>query len=301
MTARSGARAPHTVQALDAAESPLNTAARELHVHRFAGSRHGVAGRHVRVWLPKQYAAAQHRRFPVLYLLDGQNVFSPETAFAGVAWHADETAQRLADRKRIEPVILVGIDNSGRHRTDDYTPVPFHGRGGHADDFGRMLTDEIKPFVDAHYRTLPHREHTAIAGASLGGLFALHIAFTRPDVFASVAALSPTVWWGNGELLRRVAALRERAPLRVWIDIGKREAPPLRQHVRGLSELLLAKGWQKSRVTRRATLRHAEVARGRHDEVSWGKRFDRVLKFLFPPDKAAKKRVPARRLAAAAR
>lgn len=261
----------------------MTTLASHLHVHRFARSRHGVAGRHVRVWLPAQYEDDEQRRFPVLYLQDGQNVFTPDTAFAGVAWHAGDTAQRLIDARKVEPLLLVGIDNSGHHRTDDYTPVPFHGRGGHADDFGRMLTEEIKPFVDAHYRTLPDREHTAIAGASLGGLFALHVALARPDVFASVAALSPTVWWGNGTLLRRVAALRERAPLRVWIDIGKREAPPLRLHVRELRDLLLAKGWQKSRVARRATLRHTEVARGRHDEASWGKRFDRVLKFLFPP------------------
>jgi len=251
-------------------------------VHRFVRSRFGVADRHVRVWLPASYDDDHERRYPVLYLQDGQNVFTPDTAFAGVAWNAGATAQRLIDKKRIEPLILVGIDNSGRHRTDDYTPSPFHGRGGHANDFARTLFDEIKPFVDAHYRTRPDRENTGIAGASLGGLFALHVALTRPDVVSRAAALSPTVWWGNGELLRRVAALHERLPVKLWIDIGKREAPPLRQHVKTLQELLVTKGWQKSRITKKATLRHTEVARGRHDEASWGKRFDRVLKFLFP-------------------
>lgn len=261
----------------------MTTLHQDVHVHHVAGSRHGVAGRAVRVWLPSLYHEDPTRRFPVLYLMDGQNVFEPDTAFAGIAWRAGETAQTLIDKKRIEPLILVGIDNSGRHRTDDYTPVPFHGEGGHADDFGRKLTDTIKAFVDRHYRTLPDREHTAIAGASLGGLFALHLALTRTDVFSRVAALSPTVWWGNGAMLRRIAALRTRPPLRIWIDIGKREAPPLRQQVRALQDLLLERGWTKHRVARRATLRHTEVARGRHDEASWGKRFDRVLKFLFPP------------------
>ncbi len=261
----------------------MTTSHAALHVHQFARSRHGVAGRHVRVWLPKHYHDDPERRFPVLYLMDGQNVFEPDTAFAGVSWRAGQTAQKLVDKGRIEAAILVGVDNSGRHRIDDYTPEPFGGAGGHAFDFGRMLTDEIKPFVDAHYRTLGDREHTAIAGASLGGLFALHLALSRPDVFSRAAALSPTVWWGNGAILRRIARLRERPPLRIWIDIGKCEAPLLRQQVRTLHDLLLEKGWQKSRVARRASLRHADVARGRHDEASWGKRFDRVLKFLFPP------------------
>ena len=261
----------------------MTAVATRLHVHHFSGSRHGVAGRHVRVWLPESYDDDDAARFPVLYLQDGQNVFTPETAFLGVAWRAGETAQRLIDRRRIEPLILVGVDNSGAHRTDDYTPIASGGRGGHATDFGRMLTDEIKPWIDAHYRTGREREHTAIAGSSLGGLFALHMALSRPDVFSRAAALSPTVWWGEGEIVRRIAALRERPDVRLWIDIGKREAPPLRKQVKALQQLLADKGWKKSRLTKRATLRHSEIARGRHDEASWGKRFDRVLKFLFPP------------------
>jgi predicted alpha/beta superfamily hydrolase len=261
-----------------------------LQTHHFGHSRLGVAGRTVRVWLPACYGNDHARRYPVLYLQDGQNVFEPHTAFAGVAWNAGETAQKLIDKRRIEPLILVGIDNAGRHRTDEYTPVPWQGRGGLADHFGRMLTDEIKPFVDSHYRTRPDRESTGIAGASLGGLLALHMALSRPDVFGRAAAMSPTVWWGHGALLRHVAALRSHLPVRIWIDAGKREAPPLRQHVRTLHELMLAKGWQKHRNAKKATLRHSEAALGRHDEASWGKRFDRVLKFLFPVPKRARRR-----------
>jgi predicted alpha/beta superfamily hydrolase len=265
-------------------------AAPRLHVHHFVGSRFGVADRAVRVWLPAGYAAAPARRYPVLYVMDGQNVFEPDTAFAGVAWGAGATAQRLIDRRRIEPLLLVGIDNSGAHRAEDYTPVPWRGRGGHADDFGRMLTDEVMPWLDAHYRTRHGPEATGIAGASLGGLFALHLALTRPDVFGRAAALSPTVWWGHGALLRTIAALRARPNLRLWIDVGRGEAAPLRQHVRTAMELLLAKGWQRHRSPRRATLRHVEAARARHDERSWGRRFDRVLQFLFPPEPRSRRR-----------
>ncbi|MBX3462242.1 MAG: alpha/beta hydrolase [Planctomycetes bacterium] len=259
------------------------TTASALHVHAVSGARFGVASRAVRVWLPPGYADDRTRRYPVLYLMDGQNVFDPATAFAGVAWSAGATAARLIAQRRIEPLILVGVDNAGAQRTDDFTPVPWRGRGGGADAFGRLLTEAIKPWIDAHYRTRPERTATGLAGASLGGLFALAVALARPDVFGRVAALSPTLWWADGALLRAIAGLRTRPDVRLWLDVGRREAPALRQHVRAAQELLLAKGWQLHRNAHRATLRHAEVARGRHDEASWGRRFDRVLRFLFPP------------------
>lgn len=256
----------------------------------FPASRFGAAGRTVRVWLPAGYDAAPRQRYPVLYVMDGQNLFAAETAFLGVTWGIGATAQRLIDRRRIEPLLLVGVDNSGAGRTTDYTPVPWLGRGGGAERFAAMLLGEIKPFVDRHYRTRPDRASTGIAGASLGGLFALHAALQHDDTFGRAAALSPTVWWGHGAILRRIAALRERPDVRLWLDVGKREAAPLRQHVRSAKELLLAKGWVTHRSAAKATLRHSEVARGRHDEASWGKRFDRVLRFLFPPAPGATRR-----------
>jgi predicted alpha/beta superfamily hydrolase len=261
-----------------------------LATHHFRHSRFGVAGRAVRVWLPAGYGTEPMRHYPVLYLMDGQNLFEPQTAFGGVCWGVGDTAQKLIDKRRIEPVILVGIDNAGIHRTDDYTPVRWQGRGGAADRFGRMLTDEIKPFVDRHYRTRRDRASTGIGGASLGGLFALHTALSRPDVFGRVAAMSPTLWWGNGAVLREIAALPARPDVRIWLDIGKREARPMRQQVRRAEELLVDKGWVAHRSAKKATLRCREVARATHDERSWGRRFDRVLKFLFPPAKDAPRR-----------
>ncbi|MEO6594046.1 MAG: alpha/beta hydrolase-fold protein [Planctomycetota bacterium] len=244
----------------------------------------------MRIWLPRGYHKEPTRRLPVLYLLDGQNVFGDSTAFAGVGWHTDETAQRLIDRGRIEPLLLVGVDNSGSQRTEDYTPVAWQDRGGHASEFGSLLIDSIKPFVDAHYRTEPGREHTAIAGASLGGLLSLHLGLTHPDVFGGVAALSPTLWWARHFMLHELAALHERVPVRIWLDFGKQEAATGWLATQAFAELLVEKGWREHRNARRADLRYREIARGRHDEASWGRRFARVLTFLFPPPAKVRRR-----------
>jgi len=266
-----------------------------LRLHHFAHSRHGVADRTIRVCLPPDYDRDERRRFPVLYLLDGQNVFEDHLAFGGRSWRAGRSAAQLIERGKIESLILVAIDNSGARRTDDYTPESWRGRGGHADDFGRMIVEEIKTFIDGHYRTRPERAATAITGSSLGGLFALHLALTRADVFGHVAALSPSTWWAEGALLNRMINLSHKLPVRVWIDVGKQESPALRRHVRVAAATLQAKGWQLHREGRKAELRHVEAARSRHDEASWAARFPRVLRFLFPTPPRQRKR--ARRTA----
>lgn len=268
-----------------------------LRVHHFFGSRHQVAGRALRVWLPALPATSPARRLQVVYLLDGQNVFDGATAFAGIGWRANATTQRLVDRGSISPPILVAIDNAGAHRLDEFTPDAWHGRGGQAAAFVHELLTAIVPFVDAHYPTRAEPAARALVGASLGGLFALHVGLAHPEVFGAVAALSPSTWWADGAVLRHVAHLPGRVPVRVWIDVGKRESPSHRRSVRTMAELLASRGWQKHRVAKKASLRHVEVAGGRHDERSWGDRFGRVLKFLLPPTRPP---APATRRARAA-
>ena len=253
-----------------------------LQIHRFSGSRFGLPDRDLRVWLPQGYDQSE-QRYPVFYLHDGQNLFDPETAAFGVAWSAGETAQKLIDARRMQPVIMVGIDNAGAHRIDEYTPVPWEGRGGDGEAFGRMLIDEIKPLIDGLYRTEPGRDSTGIGGSSLGGLNSLWLGLEYPDVFGRVAAMSPSLFWGDGYMSRLIAAQPQDLSSRLWIDSGKNESPELRRDVRDLIALLKTKGWRRHLFGKRATLRTADVRRARHDEASWGRRFDRVLKFLFPP------------------
>src|SRR5207248_8363716 len=130
------------------------------------------------VHLPPGYETHRRRRYQVLYLHDGQNLFDPRRAAFGMAWHAYTTADRLTEQGRIDPVILVGIANTPA-RLDEYA-VWRDARekaGGRGELYARFVFDELKPFIDGEYRTLPGRQHTGVLGSSLGGLVSLTMAW----------------------------------------------------------------------------------------------------------------------------
>ena len=254
----------------------------QIKIHENFGSAYLDVPRNVLVYLPPEYGANPARRYPVLYMHDGQNLINPEDAFGGVAWGVDETAQRLILTGEIEPLIIVGIYNSGAKRIDEYTPVKstagrMKGHGGKADFYGRMIIEELKPFIDREYLTRPEREFTGIGGSSLGGLVSFHLGLKRPDVFSRVAVMSPAVWWANNQIIRETAKIGERLPLRIWLDIGKREGSRIKHQVRALKEILLANGWKNG-----LDFAYLEIPEARHEEAAWAARFDRVLQFLFP-------------------
>lgn len=254
----------------------------QIKLHENFGSLHLAVPRNVLVYLPPGYGANPDRHYPVLYMHDGQNLYNPEDAFGGVVWGADKTAQELILTNQIEPLIIVGIYNAGKHRIDEYTPVKsgvgkMRGHGGKADHYGRMIIEELKPFIDREYLTKPEREFTGLGGSSLGGLVSLHLGFKRPDVFSRLAVLSPAVWWANNQIIREIAGIGERLPLRIWLDIGKKEGTRIKHQVRALREILLANGWKEN-----LDLAYFEIPEARHDESAWAARFDEVLKFLFP-------------------
>ena len=246
-----------------------------------------VAPRHVQVWLPPGYAADTARRYPVLYLHDGQNVFDGESA--GAEWGVDETAQRLAEQGEIEPPIIVAVDSVAT-RMADYTPTAMTlppqrsgtGRaetaGGGAAAYGRFLAEELKPLVDARYRTRSDRQGTAVGGSSLGGLVSLWLALHRSDTFGAALVVSPSVWWDDRFALRDVrtlATLPSPRP-RLWLDMGAKEGAEALPAARDLRQALAARGWDGT------TLAFTEDAEGSHDEASWAARVEGMLRFLYP-------------------
>jgi predicted alpha/beta superfamily hydrolase len=233
----------------------------------------------ISVYLPPQYTEQEDRRFPVFYLHDGQNLFDGRTSYiAGRTWNAHTTADELSLDGEIEPMILVGVANTGLRRMAEYTPTrDFKMGGGDGQSYGRLLVEELKPLIDRTYRTLSDAKNTALGGSSLGGLISLYLGFSYPEVFGKLAVMSPSLWWDQRSILR-VIDLRDPKPdLRIWLDIGTGEGV---RHVKDadmLERLLVKRGWQVGK-----DLIYEQVDGAVHDENAWSERFGDVLRFLFP-------------------
>ena len=170
----------------------------DLRLHEFR-SRVFRNTRFLRVWLPPGYDDAENagRRYPVFYLNDGQNLFEAATAFAGIEWQVDETADRLIREGVVPPMIIVGIDNTGKDRIREYmphrsmNPMMLRVQGRHYPDF---LMKEVMPFVERNYRVATGPENTGLGGSSLGALIALYTAMARPGVIGRLLLESPSLW-----------------------------------------------------------------------------------------------------------
>jgi predicted alpha/beta superfamily hydrolase len=246
----------------------------------------GVPARTVTVYLPPGYDDGDER-YPVLYMHDGQNLFDPRRAAFGVEWQVDETIDALVEDGAIRPWIIVGVDNS-RARIDDYTATvdPDRGAGGNADAYLRALTEEIKPIVDAHFRTLCGRSNTAVAGSSLGGIVSLRAGINHADVFGRVAAVSPSLWWNSRAPLRAFEAFDGPLPLRLWLDAGSEESSreetltnDLTRNVREVAGIARDRGLRDG-----VTLGTLEDQGAAHNEASWARRLPAIFLFLLGDD-----------------
>ncbi|MEO8045458.1 MAG: alpha/beta hydrolase-fold protein [Spartobacteria bacterium] len=241
--------------------------------------------RDVQVYLPPGYRRSRRRRYPVLYLHDGQNVFDAATAFAGVEWGVDESAERLTTKRLIEPLIIVAVANTGEKRIHEYAPsrgiidssAPRKKRSrGKLRKYGDFLRDELKPFIDGTYRTRPEAEFTGLGGSSLGGLATLSLGLWFPEVFNRLAVMSPSIWWDDCVIYRMLDKLKEKPPLKIWLDTGTQE--PGWERARDLRDRLVERGWRVD-----DDLQYTEVEGGDHSEGAWGARFEAVLRYLYPP------------------
>ncbi len=178
----------------------------------------------LRVWLPPDYDGWGAIRYPVLYLNDGQNLFDPETAFAGVPWQVGETATRLIAEQKIPPLIIVGIDNT-KHRANEY--IPYKSKDPRVlkaigKCYPEFLQSEVMPFVAERYSVSRGAENVGLGGSSLGGLITLYTQLVAPGVFGRLLIESPSLFVANRKILDESRRFR-KWPSRVYLGMGTRE------------------------------------------------------------------------------
>ena len=261
--------------------------------------------RNLRVWLPPGYDVAENamRKYKVLYLLDAQAMFDACTAFMHEEMHADETLTELITAGKVEPIVVVGVDNGklpvgdkGEQRPREYLPYPdatnpaAHDVSG--DDFVKFMERDVMPVVEAKYRVKNGAENTALGGSSYGGVATFYALIRRPDLFDMGIVESPSTQIGNGAMMRDSEHL-VYAPSKVVMGVGAIEwaadgDPQAAEHnaayvksVTLLAEHLRAASEQPSDV--RLTVQPD----GKHNQTSFGSRFGAALLFLFPAKKSA--------------
>jgi predicted alpha/beta superfamily hydrolase len=236
--------------------------------------------RRIWVYLPPDYGQTA-KRYPVIYMQDGQNVFDKATSFVG-EWGVDETLNRLAAQGDAG-AIVIAIDNGGRNRDEEFHPiVPDTGRPGKADAYLEFIVRTLKPLVDSLFSTKPDRLNTAIMGASSGGTIALYAALKYPDVFGKAALFSTPLWLAPrfDAMVPRVNAFRPDSKL--WFICGATEktgtgpAGMFAKDQPALIDALATAGFS------RTTQLNASIdPMGQHGEAFWGPKFEDAYKWLF--------------------
>jgi len=228
--------------------------------------------RDIDVFLPPSYARTR-RRYPVIYMQDGQNLADPHRAFAGT-WDLLRALDNLA-RRGLE-VIVVGVPNSGAERLREYSPFADarHGGGG-GDAYLAFVERTLKPLIDRRVRTRPEREATGIFGSSMGGLISLYSFFRASETFGFVGAMSPSLWFGGGAIIEYIEK-DGRPPGRIYVDAGTDEGPTTVQDASRLASVLERKGYVPGE-----SMLFTEVPGGRHEEAHWAERLAPALEFLL--------------------
>jgi predicted alpha/beta superfamily hydrolase len=275
------------------------TATGDLEIRDFT-SRIFHNTRKLRILLPAEYRSEQsaHLRYPVLYLNDGQNLFDVCTSVFGPReWQVDETTTRLIAEGRVAPLIVVGIDNAGKHtqsrlqveategsRPNEYLPFPDDSlkpplQDVHGSDYPAFLTREVMPFIEKNYRVRTGPENTGLGGSSYGGLVTFYVALHTNHVFGRLLIESPSLYVKDHAVLKE-AVHHKVWPARIYFGAGAEESPPdaietVTGDINMAATILQADGVAANRIL-------VNITPGQHDEDAWAARFPTALAFLFP-------------------
>ncbi len=218
------------------------------------------------VWLPPGYELNPAKHYPVLYMHDGQNLIDPKTSYAGKDWQVDETITRLIKEYKIKEIIVVGIYNTN-DRLEEYSDSEKGER------YRKFIIEELKPFVDSKYRTLPDNKSTAIMGSSMGGLASFLMTWKHPEIFSTAGCLSSSFYYNDDKIFKMLDEYEgPKKHIKIYIDHGEDGL------VRG--QRMFCKLTQMGYVIG-TDLDYFYAPKAEHNESEWAKRLERPLIFFF--------------------
>lgn len=265
----------------------------KMDTHYFDVPHYPGDKRRIRVLLPKDYHREEWASYPVVYMHDGQNIFYSKESYSGHSW---KVIPALKNNSDLPKVIVVGIDNDGERRLDEYSPwitdadkdSDVAGVGGDGMDYGRWIVEEIKPFIDSHYRTLTDKNNTVLAGSSMGGIITAYMGAKYPDVFGVLGVFSLASWFSEPDFLRFLRHHPLQPDTKVYIQVGTVEGDAIdQQFIDGQMnqeyidvairyyDLLMQTGLPNEQAWLRI------MADEQHTEKAWADHFVEFMRFAF--------------------
>jgi predicted alpha/beta superfamily hydrolase len=259
-----------------------------------------VSPRNIDIWMPEGYSAS--KKYAVIYMHDGQMLFDTAQAWNRQEWKVDETLSQLNREQKTVECIVVGIWNTGADRISEYFPTKiynlleekmagnlsskyFNGMSARGDQYLKFITQELKPFVDKNYFTLPDREHTFMMGSSMGGLISIYAICEYPAIFKGVACLS-TAWLSQIEPGYEIPAatfayLKDNLPSPsdhlIYMDYGTGESDKSYETTQAFVDLIAkGKGYNAANYSSKT------YEKEEHNEIAWSRRLNVPMAFLIP-------------------
>jgi alpha-glucosidase len=224
------------------------------------------------VYLPPNYAKTT-KNYPVIYMHDGQNLFDNKTSYIG-EWQVDETLNKLF-QKTGKGFIVVGIENAGMERINEYTPwINKKYGGGKGAIYANFIVHTLKPYIDANYRTKKQAKNTAIIGSSLGGLIAYYAGLKYPKVFGKIGAFSTSFWFSN-KVIDFTKKLGNTNKIKLYLYVGGKEGDTMESDTKNIKNLLLATGFPQK------NLKISIYPQGKHNETAWKNEFLKTVVWLY--------------------
>ncbi len=228
--------------------------------------------RRIWIYLPPNYNTST-KTYPVLYMHDGQNLFDNATAYAG-EWEVDETLNKLYKDQNFE-LIVIGIDNAGEKRMDEYSPwknVKYGG--GEGDAYLEFIVQTLKPYVDKNYRTISDKDHTGIMGSSMGGLISHYGGLKYQSIFGKIGVYSPAFWFSKSsfEYAKKHSQINNT---KMYFLIGDQEGKNIVKDMEKMTNLMKNNGFPFNNISEKI------IPNGQHNEALWRDHFKEAVLWLF--------------------